>query len=477
MTNLAMNEHPAKLMGNIRMVRRIATFLCRRSIANFMRVGVVASAALTGLAATGLAATGLATTGQAQEIPVFRTISNASGGSGTVWRTSAKQSEPAAAETDAKTRPGHHSILDSRTVRDDDCGCRNVPGGFPCKGGCQKCITGVDCACGYGAELRWRDMQPLSFDAYGPGGYAGPARLAHLGEYRLRPGDQLQVVYLITRRQKEGAYRLMPGDEVLIESVSDAELTRGTLENGLVIQPDGTITVRMLGQIHASGMTVEQLREFLNEEYSSMLKDPAIDVTPVKTNTLAEDIRNAIGGQGGFNQQTLTVTVMPDGKIRLPGIGEVCVQGFSLNQLKRELNLRYDEVVVGIDTEPLLVAQAPHFVHVLGQVAQPGRIQLDSPTTVLSAIASAGGQLTGGNLRQVVVFRRAEDWRLISTMLDLRGALLGKRPTPADEIWLRDGDVIIIPDTPITRFNNWSTQIFTDGLYRILPITIDNVNL
>ncbi|KAA1259630.1 Polysaccharide biosynthesis/export protein [Rubripirellula obstinata] len=366
---------------------------------------------------------------------------------------------------------------DAALVIDDGCGCRNTPGGFPCRGGCQKCMVGVDCACGEGAEQRWRDMRPMAFDAYGPGGYAGPSRLAHLSEYRLRPGDQIQVVYLITRRQKVGPYRLMPGDEVLIESVSDEELTRGTLENGLVIQPDGTITVRMLGQVHASGMTVEQLREFLNEEYSSMLKDPAIDVTPVKTNTLAEDIRNAIGGQGGFNQQTLTVTVMPDGKIRLPGIGEVCVQGFSLNQLKRELNLRYGEVVVGIDTEPLLVAQAPHFVHVLGQVGTPGRIQLDAPTTVLGAIASAGGNQVGGNLRQVVVFRRAEDWRIISTMLDLQGAMLGKRPTPADEIWLRDGDVIIVPDKPITRFNNWAAQIFTDGLYRIFPIQIDNVNL
>jgi polysaccharide export outer membrane protein len=380
------------------------------------------------------------------------------------------------AGSDSNAAHASNSIA-TRMVKQDDCGCRNLPGGFPCRGQCQKCMVGVDCACGEGAEQRWRDMRPMAFDAYGPGGYAGPSRLAHLSEYRLRPGDQIQVVYLITRRQKVGPYRLMPGDEVLIESVSDAELTRGTLENGLVIQPDGTISVRLLGQVHASGMTVEQLRDFLNEEYKSLLKDPAIDVTPVKTNTLAEDIRNAVGGQGGFNQQTLTVTVMPDGKIRLPGIGEVCVQGFSLNQLKRELNLRYGEVVVGIDTEPLLIAQAPHFVHVLGQVGTPGRIELDAPTTVLAAIAAAGGNQVGGNLRQVVVFRRAEDWRIISTMLDLKGAMLGKRPTPADEIWLRDGDVIVVPNKPITRFNNWAAQIFTDGLYRILPIQVDAANL
>ncbi|MGB1708211.1 MAG: sugar ABC transporter substrate-binding protein, partial [Rubripirellula sp.] len=68
------------------------------------------------------------------------------------------------------------------------------------------------------------------------------------------------------------------------------------------------------------------------------------------------------------------------------------------------------------------------------QVGTPSRVALDGPTTVLGVIASAGRHLHEGNLRQVVIMRRAEDWRLVSTMLDLQGAVFGKRPTPADEI-------------------------------------------
>ena len=358
----------------------------------------------------------------------------------------------------------------------DNCGCRNTPGGYPCLGACQPCMMGVDCACGCGPEQRWCDMKPMKFGAYGPGGYAGPSRIAHLSEYRLRPGDELQVIYLITRRQKEGAYRLTPGDEVMIESISDPDLQRGTLENGLTILPDGTITVRLLGEVHAAGLTVAQLREVLETLYSRFYDEPAIDVTPVKTNTLADDIRSAVGGASGLNRQALELTVMPDGKIRLPGIGEVCVQGFTLSELKREINLRYGEVVVGIDTEPSLTAQAPHFVSVLGQVDTPSRIEMTTPTTVLGAIAAAGGHLPQGNMRQVVVLRRAEDWRLISTMLDLQGAVYGRRPNPADEIWVRDGDVIIVPDKPITRLNNWIEQIFTEGIYRVYPADFENLN-
>lgn len=345
-----------------------------------------------------------------------------------------------------------------------------VAGRMPATGyGCPKCMMGVDCATSCGSEARWQDMRPLDFDVYGPGGYAGPARLQHLANYHVRPGDVIQFVYLVTRRQDVGQYRLMPGDQVAIESIADDDLSRGTLTDGLLVQPDGTITVRLLGQVKAAGLTVQGLRELLEREYKAYYDEPAIDVTPVRTNTLAEDIRAAVGGLGGFTAQAISVTVLPDGRIRLPGVGSVGVQGLTLDQLKREINLRYAEVVVGLEVEPILTQQAPHFVYVLGQVGLPGRQEVTTPTTVLGAIALAGGHLPGGNLRQVVVFRRAEDWRMISTVLDLNGAVRGKRPTPADEIWVRDGDVIIVPDRPIQVFNNFVSQVFTDGIYGIVP--------
>lgn len=338
----------------------------------------------------------------------------------------------------------------------------------PCQD-CPRCLSGVDCRSDRAGEASWGDMAPMDFDVYGPGGYAGPPRLAHLRHYRLRPGDQLQVVFLITRRQNNGAYKLEVGDEVLVESITDADLTRGSLESGLRIQPDGSITLRLIGQVHAAGLTIEALREQINRLYRPLYPEPAIDVTPVRTNRLAEDIREAVGGQGGFNAQVIDLVVQPDGKIRLPGIGEVCVQGFTLEEMKTEINLRYADTVVGLQIEPLLTQQAPHFVYVLGEVAAPNRIELTTPTTVLGAIAAAGGSLPGANLRQVVIFRRAEDWRLISTMLDLQGAIYGKKPSPADEIWLRDGYVVILPAKPITRFNWFVRQVFTEGAYGVIP--------
>jgi polysaccharide export outer membrane protein len=338
-----------------------------------------------------------------------------------------------------------------------------------CLGGCQPEIRGVDCAWNCGAEGRWADMAPLDFQPYAQGEYAGPSRLAHLAQYRLRPDDQLQLIFILNRRQITGDYRLMIGDSVMIDSVSNEELAQGKLELGLTIQPDGSIFVKVLGNVHAAGLTIEQLRKNLEEQYRKYYTKPAIDVMPVKTNTLAEDIRNAVGGASGLQQQVLNVRVTPDGKIRLPWIGEVCVQGIMLDDLKREINLRYQEAGAGLVVEPILSQQADHFVFVTGAVATPGRIQLVGPTTVSGAIATAGGWLQTGNLRNVVVMRRAEDWRLVATMVDIRGVSLGRRPTPADEIWLRDGDIVIVPPTPITVLNGFIRQVFTEGVYGVAP--------
>ena len=321
-----------------------------------------------------------------------------------------------------------------------------------------------DCQC-------WQCPYEAPFSVYGPGEYVGPARTHRVPEYRLRTGDQIQFTFLITELKSEGAYRLVVGDELLIESEADEELTRGTLEKGLKIQPDGTITLRLIGQVYAAGQTIDQLREVLEDKYTEFYPEPAVDVTPVNTGTAANRIREAISGSGGFDPQQIAQTVTPAGEIRLPKLGSVQAQGLTLDELKQEINLRYDRRVGGIEVEPSLQQQAPHNVFVLGEVSQPGRYNLDNtPTTVLGAIAMAGGHRVGANLRQVVIFRRGDNWELLSTLLDVRGAVLGRESNPADEIWIRDGDVIILPSTPIRLFDNFVRQVFTEGIYGIVPV-------
>lgn len=338
-------------------------------------------------------------------------------------------------------------------------------------GRCQPCTIAIDCADNCGRAQTWADLHPYQFQPLAQGEYLGPIRLPSTLDYRIRIGDQLRFIFIDSPSRSIDSYRLMVGDELQIESTTDSAIRRGDLVTGrgLIIQPDGKVTVSLVGQIHAAGLTIPQLRHNLEIAYQEYIREPSIDVTPIKTNSLKTSILNSVDARQGAGGQNYIDLVHPDGTIRLPKIGAVCVQGMTVDEIKREVNLRYRQIVAGLEIEPIINSEAPHFVFVTGEVGSPGRYQLLGPTSVTQALALAGGTKVGGNLREIVIFRRAEDWRLLATRIDLRGAHLGKVPTPADEIWLRDSDLIIVPQTPIKLFNNFVKQVFTDGVYGVVP--------
>lgn len=328
-------------------------------------------------------------------------------------------------------------------------------------------ISGVDCdpanPC---CQPGWDAMGPIDFNSYGPGQYTGQSRLQHVPEYRLRVDDVMDFVFRLTRVEQPDPYKLNVGDEIRFESVADPQLNRD-----LVIQPDGTITVKLLGQVHAARRTVTELRDALDEDLRKFYRDPAVTVTPLKVNTKLEDLRATVDSRQGFGGQRITAKMTPEGTVGLPAVGSVFLQGLTLTEAKREIDARYAEIVQGIEVTPILTQRAPRFVYVVGEVRNPGRFVLEGPTTSLQAISLAGGWNVGGNLRQVVVFRRGDDWRLMATLLDLRGALYGKTPCPSDEIWLDDQDVIVVPKSPVLVTNDWISLVFTRGLYGVLPFS------
>ena len=333
-------------------------------------------------------------------------------------------------------------------------------------GACKPCITGIDCAQDPSGEKRWGDAQGIHFDPLWHGEYIGPVRLPSLLEYRIRINDEITFTYIPNRQKTIEEYKLMVGDEISLDSISDSSIKQARVP----IQPDGTVIVPLLKTpMDASGKTIQTLRKDLEVAYKQYIVAPAIDILPVKVNTSVEDLKDAVNGPFAAGGRAIPTTVNPDGKIQLIGLGSVYVLGMTLDEIKREVSLRYRENFVGIDIEPRLTRTASHVCYVFGEVVKPGRFEMDRPTTVTQMLAQAEGPKVGANSRQIVVFRRAEDWRLISTMLDLQGAHFGKSPNPSDEIWLRDGDTLVVPKKPITRLDNFIQLWFTDGLYRVLP--------
>lgn len=216
-------------------------------------------------------------------------------------------------------------------------------------------ICAVDCSQCYGRCRGWESARIIDWQAYAQGEYVGHARLAHVPEYRIRVDDQLDMIYRLTRQEQPDPYKLNVGDEIRVESFTDSEINRD-----LLIQPDGTITLRLLGQVHATGRTVTQLRDDLDALYKKYYKVPSITVTPLKVNTKLEDLRATVDRRAGIGGQSQLVRVTPEGTISLPAIGSVQAQGLTLNELQQELNEHYRQVVEGIEIIPVLAQRAIH---------------------------------------------------------------------------------------------------------------------
>jgi len=330
-----------------------------------------------------------------------------------------------------------------------------------------RCGVQCDSACFPNNRLTWRAQQPIPWEVFAQGEYVGPARSAHVCVYRLRVDDVLQLVYRLSGQVSLRPYRLNIRDRIRVESLSSPQ----EVDRDVIIQPDGCITLRLLGQVRAAGHTVEELRQELDEHYQRYIKNPSVTVTPLEVNSNLIELRNSVDRRYGEGGQGRSARVTPEGTIQLPALGSVPAQGLTLNELRAEIESRYNQIVDGLEVTPILTERAPRRIFVLGEVRVPGRYVLDGPTTVMGAIALAGGWNHGSKLKEVVIFRRDECWRLAATRLNLEKVLAGRQPCSPDEMWLRDSDIVLLPKSCLLKMDDDINLIFTRGLYGIVPVT------
>jgi polysaccharide export outer membrane protein len=138
-----------------------------------------------------------------------------------------------------------------------------------------------------------------------------------------------------------------------------------------------------------------------------------------------------------------TVIVRPDGMITLPLIGEVRAGGKTAGQLKEMISSRLEKYK-DIPEVTVTVAQVNSYViYVLGEVRNPGKYQVRSYTTVLQAVAQAGGFLEWAKKNGMVILRKTQNGLDQKIKVRYKDVLRDKGSKP-DEL-LYPGDTLIVP--------------------------------
>lgn len=135
------------------------------------------------------------------------------------------------------------------------------------------------------------------------------------------------------------------------------------------------------------------------------------------------------------------VLVRPDGRITLPLIGEVVVDGLTTLEVSENLAERLKEYL----TDPLVTVTVleinSYSIYLLGRVGAQGEIRLRSPKTFLQVIAIAGGFQEFADTDDIILVRD-EGGEKRRTRVDANKIIA--KGTEADFL-VRPGDVIIVP--------------------------------
>ncbi len=153
-----------------------------------------------------------------------------------------------------------------------------------------------------------------------------------------------------------------------------------------------------------------------------------------------------------------TVTVQPDGFVTLQIVGDVKLQGLTLEQARAAILERASQRLQSPEiTTVLKEFERPYFV-VGGEVEHPGKFEMRGQVTAIEAIAMAGGfKNASAKHSQVILFRRAGNDLARTEILNLKAALASTAGEPMTE--LRPGDLLVVPQnrvSKIERFIKWA---------------------
>ena len=150
-----------------------------------------------------------------------------------------------------------------------------------------------------------------------------------------------------------------------------------------------------------------------------------------------------------LNRQVL---VRPDGRISLPLAGSIQAGGRTAEAveaaIRRALGRDFVQpptVTVSLESlgDPTALNPADSVsVFVIGQVAQPGRYEVETPIDLLQALAVAGGPSVFAATQRIQVRRRADG---SETVFLFNYDQIEDGLVPSESILLRDGDVIVVP--------------------------------
>jgi polysaccharide biosynthesis/export protein len=261
------------------------------------------------------------------------------------------------------------------------------------------------------------------------------------------------------------SYVLGPEDQVTVRVFAADDIP----DKPVQIDNDGTVTLPMIGQVHAAGLTVEQLQANLVTAYKKYFKNPqvTVQVTDFRSQPVSvagnvntpgvvqlrgnRNLMEVIGQAGGLRADAgdgvLITRNLSEGPIPVAGAFTDPTGKYSVAHIDIRAVMSGKDPEGNILIKPHDVVTVPRarMIYVLGNVGRPGGYVLTDNETmsITQAIALAGGWDHTAALSGARVLRADGGPQREQIPANLKKIMENKAP----DLQLRPDDILYVPNS------------------------------
>jgi polysaccharide export outer membrane protein len=263
-------------------------------------------------------------------------------------------------------------------------------------------------------------------------------------------------------------YLLQTGDDIEIKAYNIPEL-----DQLVRIRPDGKISLVLLGDMQASGLTSDRLGETLNAAFARHYRNPRISIIVRGFSSLSVYVGGEVVRPGLVplrGNTTALQAVVEAGGLKETSRGSmVTLLRASENGEPATVSLNVESIVAKREPDMALragdilyVPKANISVYVGGEVMRPGLLPLNGELTVMAAVIQAGGMKETARTDTVMLVRNSGDQPSV-TRLRLDDIMKGKADTVLEAF-----DIVYVPRSRISRIDKFVDQY----IRQLIPINI-----
>ncbi|MFA6102440.1 MAG: polysaccharide biosynthesis/export family protein [Victivallaceae bacterium] len=305
-----------------------------------------------------------------------------------------------------------------------------------------------------------------------------PTKEQHYEEIKVIRQDPLEIQKELEALQdtKPQPYHIAAGDKFDFKVYDNEDLN----SQGLIVTPDGYISLSLIGPIKIGGMTVPEATKFIETKFAEYIRFPKVSLVPIRIQSGTFTISGKVNVPGRFplrNEPRLTDAIamargFADGLFQGDSVEMADLKNSYITREGKILPVDFTKAVRGgdrLNNVPLrdgdyifIASSMNETVYVVGEVGVPGYLGYKDKMTLMQAIAWSRGVLDTASSDAWIIRGGMVHPKVYKVDIDkvMRGRAL--------DFHLEPNDVVFVPKDGLSQYNV--------VVKKILP-TLEAINL